>query len=121
MTTRKELKSDIVTAMKAKEKEKVSILRMLDSKILYQLKEADVEELDENEIGVITSKFKADLEKEKEGIVKAGMDTASIDYQIEVISGYLPKMMSKAEVEAFIENYLKDHEAELAKLEIISE
>lgn len=56
---------------------------------------------DDLAINIIRKTLK-DLEEERKSIIDAKRDTSSIDYQMNLISKYLPKMLSKDEIKDII-------------------
>lgn len=94
MNLQKQIKSDLTTAIKAKDKEKKDTLRVL----LGEFGRLDKKELSDDEVVKILKKL---IKSEKEMLDKKGDETDSIF--IRVIENYLPKMATQAEITNWIE------------------
>ena len=94
MNLQKQIKSDLTTAIKAKDKEKKDTLRVL----LGEFGRLDKKELSDDEVVKILKKL---IKSEKEMLEKKGDETDSIF--IRVIENYLPKMATQAEITHWIE------------------
>jgi len=104
---RDDINKALTEAMKAKNERAVSTLRMVNS----TLKNADIEArttgkpLGEAEVLSILQKMIKQRQESVELYKKGGRDdlVAQEEAEIAIISGYLPKQMSEAEVQAAIE------------------
>jgi len=94
MNLQKQIKSDLTTAIKAKDEEKKDTLRV----VLGELGRLDKKELSDDEVVKILKKL---IKSEKEMLDKKGDETDSIF--IRVIENYLPKMATQAEITNWIE------------------
>lgn len=94
MNLQKQIKSDLTTAIKAKDEEKKDTLRV----ILGEFGRLDKKELSDDEVVKILKKL---IKSEKEMLEKKGDDTDSI--YIRVIENYLPKMATQGEITLWIE------------------
>ena len=103
MSLKETLNNDIKTAMKAKDKETLAVLRMI--KTAFQAAEIDKkEELNaEEELTILAREAKQRRESLAE-FVKAGRDelVAKTEAEIEIVERYLPKQLSVEEVKEVI-------------------
>ena len=103
MSLKEILNNDIKTAMKAKDKETLAVLRMI--KTAVQAAEIDKkEELNaEEELTILAREAKQRRESLAE-FVKAGRDelVAKTETEIEIVERYLPKQLSVEEVKEVI-------------------
>ena len=103
MSLKQTLNNDIKTAMKAKDKETLAVLRMI--KTAVQAAEIDKkEELNaEEELTILAREAKQRRESLAE-FVKAGRDelVAKTEAEIEIVERYLPKQLSVEEVKEVI-------------------
>ncbi len=103
MNLKEELLKELKEAMKAKDTLKKDTITMLRAAIL-QVEKDTQKELSEPEMQVIVAK---EVKKRQESIVdfeKGGRDDLvnQIKKEIEILSVYLPKQLSKEEVEALV-------------------
>ena len=103
MSLKETLNNDIKTAMKAKDKETLAVLRMI--KTAVQAAEIDKkEELNaEEELTILAREAKQRRESLAE-FIKAGRDelVAKTEAEIEIVERYLPKQLSVEEVKEVI-------------------
>ena len=103
MSLKETLNNDIKTAMKAKDKETLAVLRMIKTSV--QAVEIDKkEELNaEEELTILAREAKQRRESLAE-FVKAGRDelVAKTEAEIEIVERYLPKQLSVEEVKEVI-------------------
>ncbi|MFN3243006.1 MAG: GatB/YqeY domain-containing protein [Planctomycetota bacterium] len=94
------LTADVKTAMKAGEKDKLTVLRMIISDIKKKV-EAEGELSDEAELAVLQKAVKTRNDTIDQATA-AGRDEIAANEQkeIEMIQGYLPKQMTPDEVDA---------------------
>lgn len=99
------IKQDMITAWKAGEPAKKETLSFLLSKIKNRAIELKVEALPDNEVLTIIQKTLKELQDEGEGYWKTGnaekYDT--ITHQKRLLSSYLPKQLTEAEIKAEID------------------
>ena len=112
MGLKKQIKEDLNKALKAKEKGKVSVLRMVNAEIKNEEIDKKEDLTDEDIIKII---FK-ELKKRKEGLEefkKAGRDliVKKEEKQIQILEDYLPEQMNKEEVEELVEEVIEETEA----------
>jgi hypothetical protein len=103
-----QLKSDLATAMKAGEKERVGALRMVLSELQKDTKLGGGDEL-----GVLRRERKRRLEA-AEAYREAGRGelAASEQGEAELIAGYLPAELPEAELREIVERAVRDSGAE---------
>lgn len=99
MSLTEQISQDIKDAMRAKEKEKLSALRDIKSKLLNEAVSGNGEigEAKENQIIIKLHKQRLDSYKV---YIEQGREDLAVDemFQAEIIQGYMPKMMSEDEV-----------------------
>ena len=103
MTIKEQVTSDMKDAMRARNKEKLSALRML----LAAVKQREVDEritaTDDIMLGIIAKLVKQRRDSVEQFRAGGREDLARKEsYEIEVLSAYLPKQMSEDEVKAVI-------------------
>lgn len=102
-----QIKNDMKLAMKNKEKEKLSTLRLLISAINNKKIELRVDELLDQQIHeVIFSEIKK-LEQEIEGIRKAGRDDSSQLAQKAILQSYLPPQLTEDEIRELVKQIIE--------------
>jgi len=103
MSIKDMLNQDMKAALKAGEKERLSVIRMAKSAILYAEKEK-LHELDDDEIIEVlfreTKKRKKDIE-EYERLGKTET-VESLKKEIAILSSYLPQQLTDEEVEELV-------------------
>lgn len=109
MSIKDMLNQDMKAALKAGEKDRLSVIRMAKSAILYAEKEKLHELNDEEIIGVLfreVKKRKQDMEEYrrlgKEEVVK------SLEQEIAILSGYLPQPLTQEELEEIIRQTISE-------------
>jgi hypothetical protein len=106
MNLQQQIDDDIKTAMKAREADRLSVLRMLKA----ALKNAAIEkggaetQLDEAEASVIVRKQVKQRQDSIAGFEKGNRPelAAKEQAELEILGGYLPKALSDSEVEALV-------------------
>jgi hypothetical protein len=109
MGLKEQILDDFKTAMKAREKEKISTLKMLKAAILN--KEIDKgEDLKEDEIKVLLAKEAKQRKDSIEQFEAGGRDemAAKESRELELINSYLPEKMDSTELEALVEEVQKN-------------
>ncbi len=99
-------KLEKIQAMKQKDKDKVSALNVIITKIMALTIErrASGLEVTEADVDGLLQKAEKELTEEREGFIKAGREenVISLSNQIEVIKKYLPKLLSEDEIKNII-------------------
>ena len=108
------INSDLQAAMKAKDELRLSVLRMVKSKILYVNARGD---LPEDEIIKIINKYAKDLKEGIEEFKKVGRsdDAERNEKELAVVQEYLPKELSLQEVKSLVETVIAEIGATSAK------
>ncbi|OGC04835.1 hypothetical protein A2276_02590 [candidate division WOR-1 bacterium RIFOXYA12_FULL_43_27] len=108
MTLFEKINLDLQAALKSKDELRLSILRMMKSKILYVNARGD---LKEDELIKIVSKYAKELKETIEEMQRLGRPDAAEQSvkELKVVEGYLPKQLSEDE----IKNLVKATAAEL--------
>ncbi len=112
-----ELHNEIKSAMKAKDKPRLSILRQ----VLGEVKNIEVNERREITTADVDAMLKRTIKQTKEtldGSIKAGNDqerTDTLTAQVEILEGYLPKQVSGEELAALIDAVLAETGASTKK------
>ncbi|KAA8431788.1 GatB/YqeY domain-containing protein [Weissella sagaensis] len=99
-----QLTADMKTAMKAKDKETLSVIRMVKSALSNEQIKLGHDLTDEDEMTVLSREMKQRVE-EKTSYQEAGRDdlVAGIQNQIDVLEKYMPEQLSEAEVEKIVQ------------------
>lgn len=105
------IKEDMKIALKEKNKDKLTALRMLISSLEKEKVEKkldSVEKLSDSDVDVVIQKEIKKLDQELEGLEKAGRDVSSVVKQKESLLVYLPKQLSEEEVKTYVETKVKE-------------
>lgn len=111
---RDELQAEIVAAMKAHEKARLSILRQ----VLGEVKNIEVNErrdVTEQDVNDMIKRTIKQTKETLEGSIKAGTDqerTDTLAEQVAILEGYLPKQVSGEELTALVEATIAELGAE---------
>lgn len=104
--TLEQFKKEKIEAMKQKDREKVSALNVIITKVMALTieKRAVNLEVTEADIDTLLQKAEKELTEEREGFIKAGREenVNSLTAQIEIIKKYLPKMLTEDEIREII-------------------
>lgn len=109
-----ELKEEIKTAMKAKDKNRLSILRQVHGEI-KNIEVNERRDITEEDVNAMLKRLIKQTGETLEGSIKAGNDeerTATLTEQVAILEGYLPKQVSGEELEALISETLAETGAE---------
>ncbi|MEX1001715.1 MAG: GatB/YqeY domain-containing protein [Crocinitomicaceae bacterium] len=108
MSLTERINEDIKIAMKAREKEKLDALRDIKSKLLLEATSGSGEITKETENKIVMKLHKQRTET-YELYIKEGREDLAADekFQAEVISAYLPEMMSEEEVRKVIQSKIQ--------------
>lgn len=105
-----ELQDEIKTALKAHDKDRLSILRQVHG----ELKNIEVDERRDITDADVDAMLKRLIKQTKEtldGSIKAGNDqerTDRLTHQVEILEGYLPRQIEGAELEVLVDEVLKE-------------
>lgn len=110
------LKSDMIKAMKARDKDTLSVVRMLKAAVQNEQIEVGHDLTPDEEIGVLNREYKQRKESLAE-FKKAGRDDliAKTEAEMKVVEKYLPKQLSDEEVKAKVEEIIKQLNASSMK------
>ena len=116
MSLKDQLANDMKTAMKAGEKDRLGVIRLVNAAI----KQREVDErivLDDTQVLAVLEKM---LKQRKDSVTQyeaaAREDLAAVErYEIGVIQTYLPAQLSASEIEAIIARAIADSGATSAK------
>lgn len=98
-----QIQEDMKAAMKAKDKDKLSALRDIKSKLLLESTSGEGDVTEEKEIRILQKLHKQRLESYKIYIEQGREDLAAEEkLQADVIETYLPEMMSDEEIQAAV-------------------
>jgi uncharacterized protein YqeY len=99
-----QLTADMKMAMKAKDKETLSVIRMVKFALSNEQIKLGHDLTDEDEMTVLSREMKQRVE-EKISYQEAGRDdlVAGIQNQIDVLEKYMPEQLSEAEVEKIVQ------------------
>ena len=102
------INNDIKQAMKDKNEFKLSVLRMMKSKILYV--NARGAELPDAEVIKIVSKYAKELKEASEEAKKVNRpeDAKKSEDELIVVNEYLPKQLSSDEIKNLVEQTIKE-------------
>ncbi|MBU3851404.1 MAG: GatB/YqeY domain-containing protein [Candidatus Paralactobacillus gallistercoris] len=103
------LNSDLVAAMKSKDKEKLAVLRMLKTALTNERIKLGHDLTSADEINVLSSQVKQRREAVTE-FRQAGRDDLADqnEAEIKVIETYLPKQLSADEINALVDEVIKN-------------
>lgn len=117
MGLREQILDDIKTAMKSKEAEKLSAIRMLQSAIKYREIELRPATITDQDILGVVKKLTKQRKDSIEEFTKAGrMDLADKEkFELGVLEAYMPAQMSADQVKAIVETVVKEQGATTMK------
>ena len=101
------INNQLKEAMKAKDELRLSVLRMVKSKILYVNTRGD---LPDPEIMKIIKKYGKELKESIEEFKKAERtdEVAKTESELKIVEEFLPQELSKDEIKAIVEKTIKD-------------
>lgn len=110
MSLKAKISEDLKNAMKARDKERMDVLRMLLSEIKYAQAAINIHaELEEDEVLKVVSVYHKRLTKAMDDYPE-GERRVAIRAELLIVDLYLPKKASEAEVEKAIETTLAESE-----------
>ena len=110
MDLKARLNADMISAMKAKDKSRLSIIRMVRSDI-KNLEIKDKKELGDEEVISVIQKVTKQTNESLEAFEKANTNPekiAELKYYLTVLENYLPKQLSEEEVKAIVEKVIAE-------------
>ncbi|MCJ8275534.1 MAG: GatB/YqeY domain-containing protein, partial [Bdellovibrionales bacterium] len=110
MSLKEQILADIKDAMKAKEADKVSTLRMVNSSIKNKEIEVRPNELTEQDVLSVLKKLSKQRKDSIEQFQKAGRDDLVQQEQkeLQIIEGYLPEQMGEDQVKAIVQEVINE-------------
>ncbi|MEG0322590.1 MAG: GatB/YqeY domain-containing protein [Raoultibacter sp.] len=108
--TYEELQEEIKTAMKAKEKTRLSILRQLHGEI-KNIEVNERREITEQDVDAMIKRLIKQTKETLDGSIKAANDQARTDLlteQVTLLEGYLPEQVSGEELVTLIDSVLAE-------------
>lgn len=116
MTLLEKLKSDLIIAMKEKNKEKLNTLRAVKGAMQLEIINNKKEESDELLLDVVNKQIKMRNDSISE-FEKAGRCDLVDSYQkeVDILKEYMPKELTKEEIEEIIDNAIKETGASTVK------
>ncbi|MFA5113076.1 MAG: GatB/YqeY domain-containing protein [Candidatus Margulisiibacteriota bacterium] len=107
MTLFEQINNDIKEAMRAKDELKLSVLRMMKSKVLYVNARGD---LPEAEVTKIVNKYGKDIKETIEEYNKVGRaaEVAQAEKELAIVQSYLPKELSPDELKNLVKQAIAE-------------
>lgn len=111
-----QLKKDMVTAMKEKDKERLTVIRMLKAAIDKERIDKKIEVTDDVFLKVLEHEVKMRKDS-KEEFAKAGRKDLidNMEKELSILEEYLPEQLTKEEVQKIIEEAINEVKAETMK------
>lgn len=101
-----QFKKEKIAAMKAHDSNKVAALNTVISKLMLLTIElrAQGKDVTDADVVKVLQKCEKELTEEREGFIKAGREekVAELTANLEIITSYLPKMLSEDEIKSII-------------------
>lgn len=110
-----ELTDAMKQAMKAREKDRLAIIRQVKGEVDAQVKDAGKEQAEESDVDAAIKKTLKQAEETHEASVKAANDderTARLAAQIEILKDMMPAQVEGAELEALVDATIAEVGAE---------
>jgi len=101
------INADLQNAMRAKAELRLSVLRMMKSKVLYVNARGD---LPDTEVIKIITKYGKELKESIEEFKKFGRteETAKIGQELAIVQEYLPRELSPEEIKAIVQQVVTE-------------
>ncbi len=101
------INEELKNAMKSKDELRLSVLRMMKSKVLYVNARGD---LPDNEVIKILTKYGKEIKESIEEFKKVGRadDAAKAEKELTIVQEFLPKELSADEIKALVEAAIKE-------------
>lgn len=108
------INNDLQAALKAKDELRLSVLRMMKSKVLYVNARGD---LPDAEIIKIITKYAKDIKESIEEFKKVGREkeTERCELELAVVQEYLPRQLSADEIKSLVQSTITELGATSAK------
>ena len=113
MTLKAQLTEDMKTAMKAGEKDRLGVIRLINAAIKQKEVDERIEMIDELVLAVLEKMLKQRKDSISQYEAAGRTDLADIEkFESGIIQAYLPQPLSQAEVEALVAKAIADTGAE---------
>lgn len=113
MTLKSQLTEDMKTAMKAGEKDRLGVIRLINAAIKQKEVDERIEMTDELVLAVLEKMLKQRKDSISQYEAAGRTDLADIEkFESGIIQAYLPQPLSQAEVEALVAKAIADTGAE---------
>lgn len=103
----KMIEADMMAARKARNAPLVGALGMLVSKIRLLAKNDGNRDVTDSDVLSSVAKTVKEVNETRDALVKGGRSTEEADYEISVVSAYLPRQLSEGELRASIMGYME--------------
>lgn len=103
------IQSDLKEAMKAKEAERLSVLRMLKSEVQYELTKTGVKELPDSEVEAVVKRAVKKRKDSAEQYRKGGREDLALaeESELEILKQYLPEEVSIETVKQIVDEAIE--------------
>ena len=102
----KSLEADMMAARKAGDKPLVGVLGMLVSKVRMIAKNDKNRDVLDGDVLTAALKTVKEVNETRDALLTGNRDTTGVDYEISVVSAYIPKKMDEAELRHKVEGHL---------------
>ena len=108
------INQDLKIALKAKDSQRLSVLRMIKSKILYVNARG---ELEENEVVKIINKYAKEIKETIVETKKVGRaeESKQAEAELKIVEEYLPKQLTDEEIKALVKKSIEEEGASSMK------
>lgn len=117
MSLRAQILSDIKTAMKAKEGQKLEVLRFVNAEIKNKEIAVRPNEISEDDVMQVLKKYLKQRKEASEQFAKAGREDL-VDkekFEASVVEAYLPEMMTEEQLKPIVDKAVKESGASSMK------
>lgn len=101
------LLADIDAHRRSGDAESMGVLKFLLSKVERLVNEGPKRPTTDEDMIVAVSRYRKEVEETREAMIKAGKPTDREDRELVLVSAYLPKQLTEAELDAEIEKSLE--------------
>lgn len=109
MNTITRLENDVTHARRERDQKRLGVLTLLLAKIQRIAKDdGNRTEITDADVIAGVSRYRKEVEEMRAALLKAGRTTEEQDFELEVVTGYLPSQLSEEELDAEIEKVLAD-------------
>jgi len=101
------LNADLIAAMKARDELRLSVIRMMKSKVLYVNARGDLPEAD---VIKIVTKYGKDIKESIEEFKKVGraVEVAQAEKELAIVQSYLPKELTPDEIKGLVQQAITE-------------